>query len=145
MKKETLIAVFLGGFFGVLMAFFVLFKATDIKLDKNKKVVPKVPTLTIKNVEIKKQEIIPFEILEPNDGFIIDKNSILIKGKATKNSLIIVQSPIKDFIIKNEKEEFSFNMPLALGENVVNIVVYPGGEVTTQEKVLKIYYLNEKL
>ncbi len=145
MKKETLIAVFLGAILGVLMAIFVLFKATDIKLDKNKKVVPKISTQVIKNVEIKKQEIVPFKIFEPKDGFLVEKNSILVKGKAIKNSLIIVQSPIKDLIIKNEKEEFSFDMPLALGENVINIVVYPGGEVTSQEKILKIYYFNEKL
>lgn len=145
MKKEIFIAVFLGGSLGVLMAFLVLFKTIDIKLDKNKKTVPKVPTSIVKNIEIKKQEIIPLEILEPNNGLIVNESFIVIKGKATKDSLIIIQSPIKDSVFKNEKEEFSFNQPLALGENLINIVVYPKGESTSQEKVLKIYYLKENL
>ena len=145
MKKETLAAIIFGGSLGILMAFLVLFKSADFKLTKNKKIVPTIPSPLVKKVTTEKKEIIPFEIKEPNNELIIERSPVTIKGKATKNSLIVIQSPIKDLVIKNEKEDFSFDLPLSLGENVINMVVYPRGSTITQEKILRIYYLKENL
>jgi len=70
---------------------------------------------------------------------------VVIKGKAAKDSLIVIQSPVQDIIIKNDKEEFSATMSLAIGENVIHISVYPKDQQGKgQEKELRVYYLDEQ-
>ncbi|KKQ24271.1 MAG: hypothetical protein US40_C0002G0102 [Candidatus Roizmanbacteria bacterium GW2011_GWC2_37_13] len=144
MKKETIIAIFLGIAFGGFLAFFLIVKNKEIQLNKNKIIAP---TGLITQSAVKSNIVVtPLEITEPNDGAIFDKNSVEIKGKVSKNSLIVIQSPIKDLVFKNEKEDFSTDFPLALGENVIKIVVYPSDkQLRSQEKDLRIYYLEEEL
>ncbi len=60
--------------------------------------------------------------------------------------MIIIQSPIKDLVFKNDKEQFSTDFPLALGENVIRIGAYPQDKLLrSQEKELRIYYFSEQL
>jgi len=144
MKKETLIAIFLGIFFGAVLGFFLILKNKEIQINKNKAIAPTgVETKSLKQTEINFQAL---EVSEPNDSSITDKNSVFLKGKVTKNSLILIQSPIKDIVFRNEKEEFQIEFPLALGENVIKIVAYPKDkQLNIQEKELKVYYLKEEL
>ncbi|PIQ72898.1 hypothetical protein COY13_04500 [Candidatus Roizmanbacteria bacterium CG_4_10_14_0_2_um_filter_36_35] len=144
MKKETIIAVFLGIAFGGILAFFLIVKNKEIQLNKNKVIAPTgANTQSAVKTNI---SVTTLEVTEPNDGSIFDKNSVTIKGKVSKDSLIVLQSPIKDLVFKNEKEDFSIDFPLALGENVIKLVVYPSDKQSrTQEKDLKIYYLREEL
>lgn len=145
MKKETIFALILGIIFGGSLAFFFVIKNNEIQLKNNKVIAP---TETINKVQLKENinKIIPLEINEPNNNLIVNVNTINIKGKATKNSLIIIQSPINDVVFKNEKEDFSIDFPLALGENVLKIVVYPSDkQIRSQEKELRVYYLKEEL
>ena len=144
MKKETTLAIILGIVFGGLMGFFLILKNKDIQVDNNKAIAPTggLTKTAVKNTI----NFLPLEITEPNDGYIFDKNTITIKGKVSKNSLIVIQSPIKDLVYKNDKESFQVDFPLALGENVIKIVVYPPDKnFKTQEKTLRIYYLTEYL
>lgn len=146
MKKEAIIAVILGIFFGGFLGFFLINKNKEINLEKNKTLAP---TSVINQITNKKNETVNFvalEIKEPNDYFITDKDNIDIIGKATKESLIIIQSPIKDIVYKNTKEDFKINVPLALGENIIKIVDYPKDKsLDSQEKTLRIYYLKIEL
>ena len=144
MKKETIIAVFLGIAFGGILAFFLIVKNKEFQLNKNKVIAP---TGTMTQTSVKETiNIVPLEITEPNENSVVNKNSVRIKGKVTKGSLIIIESPINDMVFKNEKEDFSVDFPLALGENAIKFVVYPSDkQVRAQEKDLKIYYLNEEL
>lgn len=144
MRKETILAVFLGIIFGGIVALFLIVKNKEFQLNKTKVIAP-TGLVTQKSVKDKdKVNIVPLEITEPNDSIIITTNSVKIKGKVTKGSLIVIESPVNEMIFKNEKEVFSVDFPLALGENVINLVAYPNDKhVRIQEKNFKVYYLEE--
>ena len=144
MKKETVIAIFFGVVFGALVAFILLAKNKEFQLAKTKTIAP-----TEKASKLSKKVIVSLkslEVSEPADGSIFNTKSINIKGKVDKDALIIIQSPVKDIVFKNEKEEFSVSFPLALGENIIKITAHlKSGNLRPQEKELHIYYLNEEL
>ena len=144
MRKETIIAVILGIGFGSVLALFLIAKNKEIQLNKNKVIAP----TGLNTQSTIKDNVVAtsLSIAEPADGAIFDKNSVAIKGKVTKGSLIVIQSPIKDVAFTNEKEDFSVDFPLALGENVIKLVVYPTDkQLRSQEKDLRVYYLEEAL
>ncbi len=59
---------------------------------------------------------------------------------------MVIQSPIKNLVFKAEKDQFSVNFPLALGENIIRITIYPQDKkIPQQEKELRVYYLKEEL
>ena len=144
MKKETSIAVIFGIVLGVVVAFFVIFKSKENQMNKNKplNVSSKItPTTKASNLAA----IVPLQLTEPSDNAITNQKTIKIKGKVNKDSLIIFQSPINDLIVKNAKEEFSIDFPLALGENVIRITVYPKDKTLSSfQKELKVFYLDEQ-
>lgn len=144
MKRETIIAIFFGMIFGAILAFVLLVKNKEFQLSKLKTLAPS--GRVNQALKASPAAMKSFEILEPQDGVVVDKDVITIKGKAEKNSLLVIQSPTKDMVFKNAKEQFSLNFPLALGENVIKITLQPkDGQARQQEKELRIYYLTEGL
>ena len=144
MKKETIIAIFLGLLFGGIVAVFISFKSKDIELAKNKVIAP--PKENILSPNLTGTEIQTLELSEPTDNAIFDKDIIRFKGNAAKDSLIIIQSPIKDLVVKNTQGKFDLELPLALGENSIKIVVYPKEkQFRPQEKFIKVYYIDSEL
>lgn len=142
MKKEGIIAIILGVVFGIIMAVVMISKTKEKQLEKLKPLSNIKPSLTISPKEIQTQSL---EILNPQDNTIINAKAITIKGKTNKDSLIVIQSPIKDMAFKNKAENFSMDFPLAMGENVIQIVVYPkDNQIRSQERVLRVYYLDEQ-
>ena len=98
MKKETVIAIFFGVVFGALVAFILLAKNKEFQLAKTKTIAP-----TEKASKLSKKVIVSLkslEVSEPADGSIFNTKSINIKGKADKDALIIIQSPVKDIVLK---------------------------------------------
>ena len=144
MKKETIIAIFFGVAFGALVALFLLIKNKELQLTKTKTIAPTEKTSSKpKNIPV---ELKSLEILNPPDSTIVDSKSAKIEGKTTKGALLIIQSPIKEVILTAEKDQFSLDFPLALGENVVKITAYlKDGQMRSQEKELRIYNLDEQL
>lgn len=144
MKKETFIAIFFGVIFGAMVALFLLAKNKEFQLSKTKTLAPTEQVSKVsKNVAVERKLL---EIMEPQDGSIFVDKTITIKGKADKDALIIIQSPIKDSVFKNEKEQFTVTFPIALGENVIRITAYSKDTQTKpQEKELRIYSLDEQL
>lgn len=144
MKKETVIAIVFGLILGISTAVYVSLKNIDFKLSKNKVVSPKNTEVLVTTASKKPLESL--EIKEPADGAIVEKNRINIKGIAPKDSLIVVQSPIFEEVLKNSRDEFNVEVPLALGENVINIVVYPKDPlIRSKDKLLKIYFIDSEL
>jgi len=141
MKKETLIAIFLGIIFGFAFAFIILGniynnqleeKENSFLIQKKETFISPVKTVLLKSLTINK----------PKDFLIVDSDKITIEGEVEKDSLIIIQSPLKDLIFQNKDEKFKINFPLALGENLIKIVAYPKNKnLKTQEKKILIYYL----
>lgn len=144
MKKETIIAIIFGIIFGALVALFLLAKNKEFQLTKTKTIGPtKKTSKIVKNIKANQRSL---EILEPQDGSIFEAKTVTVKGKAAKDSLIVIQSPVKETVIKNDKEEFTASFPLALGDNVIKITVHlKDNQSRPQEKELHIYNLDEEL
>ncbi|EKE13957.1 MAG: hypothetical protein ACD_12C00731G0002 [uncultured bacterium] len=144
MKKETIIAIFLGLLFGGVVAIFISLKSKDIELSTNKVIAPPKENISISNLTGIEME--PLELSEPANNAIFEKNVIHFKGTAAKNSLIIIQSPIKDLVVKNTQGKFDLEFPLALGENSIKMVVYPKEkQFRPQEKFIKVYFIDSEL
>lgn len=144
MKKETIIAIFFGILLGGVLAVIIVNKNRQVQLEKNKAIAPTEKPVFPK--KLSQTEFQSLEILKPTNGEITGKNEVTISAKATKNSLVVIQSPIKNFVFELQKEQFSVNFPLALGENVIKIAVYPQDKkLRFQEKELRVYYLKEEL
>ncbi len=141
MKKEIGIAIFFGVVLGLLVAIFMIVNFWGRGGQRQGiEGVSLSPAPKTKEVQIK-----PLVITQPTDGSITNVNSVTIKGKADKNQLIVIQSPIKDTLFNNAKEDFSVNFPLALGENVITISAYAKkSQSIPQVKTLRIYYLDEE-
>ena len=145
MKKETFLAILLGGVFGFIFALVILGSISQTSLgDKNKSLTPQKKELTASPI---KQTSLKFlKINQPKNFLITDTDKVTIEGEGEKNSLIVIQSPIKDLVFQNKEEKFKIDFPLALGENVIKIVSYSQNRnLKTQEKTLFIYYLPNEL
>ena len=139
MKKETLIAVIFGAGLGILLAIFFVFRSKENQLTKAKPIGNLTKTITPK---LKLIEAPTLELTTPIDKQVVSSSMIKIQGKANKNALIIINSPIKEMVFKNDKENFSVNFPLTLGENVIQFSVYSNDKTGSSiNKTLQIYYL----
>lgn len=144
MKKESLIAIFLGVLFGAVLSFFIL-----SNVSKNTFISPR-KNITNKNEKIVKENLktnfTPLEIISPSENLVTEKNSIEIKLKLNENSLGIIQSPIKELVFYSKEKFFSTDFPLALGENIIEVTIYPKDKtLPIQRRLVKIYYLKQEL
>ncbi len=142
MKKETIIAIILGVIIGGGVAFSLITKTKEKQIEETKTVSnvnQNKPTISIINNNLQ-----TLEITKPPATFISEKKTITIKGKASKNALIVIQSPIKQIVFKNKNKDFSVDFPLVLGENIIKVTVYPKNpQLRIQQKELKVYYLGK--
>ncbi len=141
MNRETIFAIVFGILLGVGVGFFVLFqtnredqaKVIPVAQENQKKQVVKAPVAMGQTV---------LKINEPNNTVVVTKKETMIKGKAPKNSLIVVQSPAGRDIVKTQAEDFAIPFTLVPGENLINISAYSGSS-SPQEATLQIYYVQE--
>lgn len=146
MKTEGIIAVIFGIIFGGILGFFLITKNLDYQFSKNK-FSPTKKRVTEKKIENnQKSNILPLTIESPKNNMISYQNSIKISFQAMNDSLVVIQSPIKDLILKTTKNKETVDFPLVYGENVIKITVYPKDKnLSIQEKTLNIYYLKEEI
>jgi len=137
MKKETVIAIILGVILGIIIALALTFTTKKQVMKQKKIITPKVtPSLPPLQPEIQ-----TLEIIQPSNNHITNKDSVLIKGRTGKKSLIVAQSPTSEKVIQTKEKDFSLEFPLSLGENLIKITSY--GNKNIDEKTLKVYYLKE--
>lgn len=142
MKKEVGIAVFFGVLLGLVVAAFMISRVRNLETQKIKLPSESLISPSVKNLN---SQIQTLEISEPGDQIAVGKNSVTLKGKTVKDSLIVVQTPGKDLLFKNKNENFSIDVPLLLGANVITIASYPkGGTQRSQEKTLTVFFLDEQ-
>ncbi len=142
MNKETIIAIVLGIILGGGIGAYVLFRTgggDDTKI---------IPVTSDKDGKKVVKTVLPqgqrqLEITSPKDKTVVTKNEITITGKAQKNSLIVIQSPIDNKVLKNEKDTFSTKFSLARGENVISVNTYSDSS-TPQELILTIYFVDSQ-
>jgi len=140
MKRETIFAIIFGISLGVIVAVLVIFRSNENKFLKSKPINNQTKNLTPKT---NLSDNSPFiDISSPTDKVVTQSNTVILKGRANKNSLIIIQSPIKELLFKNNKEAFEKEFPLALGENVIEFTNYPDDKnIPSVNKQLRVYYL----
>lgn len=141
MNRETIIAIGFGIGLGALVGVVVLFqtnKGEETKVipisrenDQQRVVNEDVPSNTSQT---------NFSVASPANNSIVSKDSIEISGIVKKNSLLVIQSASAEKIQKNEKEEFKVELPLSIGENVIQLSAYSDSS-TPQEQTLRIYYI----
>ena len=142
MKKETVVAVILGVGFGLIVAVFMVVRTRPQTTQNIKTITNSISNEPTK--QINQSLVTNLEIVSPKDNAVIKDKIVTITGKATKNSMIIIQSPVKDIIIKNKETNFKVDMPLSLGENIIQVNVYPDDKnIPFQRKQLQVYYLEE--
>lgn len=137
MKKESIIAIFLGISLGTAIALTMV--AATKNNQKNNSKLPVTPTIQIELENDKKTT--SFDVSAPQSGEIVSDEKITITGKSPKNSIVVVQSAIGEQINKTENETFSINTPLKPGENNIHLVSYFDGEA--HEKNITIYRLSK--
>lgn len=137
MKKETIVAIILGVVFGVFFSLLIInLTKKKSELNKDEILTQAKPTLVVS--PIKNQSL---EISTPKQEEIVTKDVIALKGKGEKNSLLIIQSPQEEKILKLENEDFSTEIKLILGENIIKITNYQQNNI--DKKTVKVYYLKE--
>lgn len=139
MKKEVGLAIFFGVGLGLFVAFLMVFQIRKIQ-PKGSTITPTAP------VKISQEPIeSALQITEPKDDTIVSKKTINVAGKAEKNALVVVQSPLNENVVKSTKDTFSIPFDLAIGENVIDVTVYPAtSSGRIQHKTVTVYYLDEQ-
>lgn len=85
------------------------------------------------------------DLEQPDDNLLVYQPSIIISGKTTPNSEVLIYQDSKDFIIKSTSSgTFSTILNLDEGENRIRVVVFDtNGD--TRETERTVYYSKEKL
>lgn len=139
MKKEVGLAIFFGVGLGLFVAFLMVFQIR--KTQPTETVVSPSPMVRVK--EERAHAVL--QITEPKSDSITSSKSVTIKGKAEKNALVVAQSPLGESISKTTGDSFSIPFDLAIGENIINVTMYPATtSARIQQKTVKIYYLDEQ-
>lgn len=143
MKKETLYAILLGITFGVVFSFVMIIKSKDSQLGKTKPLTTEKKAVSVAaNTNTQIQSL---KITSPQDKQIVHTKLITFKGTVEKDGTFVIQAPIKDIVVKTDSDKFSIDVPLALGENVINVTFYAkNSQGRGQTKELRIYYLDEQ-
>lgn len=139
MKKEVGLAIFFGVGLGLFVAFLMVFQIR--KIQPTETVVTPSPMVRLKE----EKALSTLQISEPKPDSITSSKSVTIKGKAEKNALIVAQSPLNESITKTTGDSFSLPFDLAIGENIINVTMYPATtSARIQQKTVKVYYLDEQ-
>lgn len=148
MAKESIIAIVLGLVLGIIVAVAAVAYTVNIQKKQNTQIQKDTKDATA-SASVLSVTIPPtvtvlrsLEISSPQSGGVSTDKSITIKGTTGKNTLLIVQSPIKTQVVKTDKDAYSVDFPLALGENVITVSAYHEDAVLPVQKKLYIYRLN---
>ena len=148
MAKESVIAIVLGLVLGIVVAIAAVAYTVNIQKKQNTQIQQKATEAsspsTLVSISIPPTVTVlqSLEISSPQSGSITPDKTIAIKGSAGSGTLIVAQSPIKTQILNTDKDAYSIEFPLALGENVITLSAYHKGAVLPVQRKLYIYRLN---
>jgi hypothetical protein len=142
MKRETLIASILGISLGAVVAGGILFRLAGQGEDKN--VIANQENSITPTVIVEESEDYEFRVEAPENDIVVNEETTTIRGTATAESLVTIQSPTDQQIFTATEEPFEVSFPLSIGENVIVISFYPPNVSNVyEEKELHIYYMPE--
>jgi len=135
MRKEQIIAIFLGSLIGVGTAFFLwrLNKAggpQDLPPEEN------IPVATTR------ANSVGFNIVAPQQNAVVNKESVEISGFSTPNTLITVISSSIALASSNSSGEFLVEVTLLEGINKLTILSFEKGQAPLETE-LTLFYTTE--
>jgi hypothetical protein len=136
-KKEMIVAIFIGLFLGAIVAFsFVKFNIS-IKPNAVSQVTPALsPTQIVQSAKSQ----IPLDVLFPTNQTWTEEKEITVTGKTAPNSLVVVTTAKSEGATKSNTDgSFSIPVTLGLGANEVLITVLVDN-VQKDRLVLVNYY-----
>ncbi|MFS8158915.1 MAG: hypothetical protein ACMG6E_01640 [Candidatus Roizmanbacteria bacterium] len=139
MKKETVFAIFLGVVAGVGIATLIISQSREASLEKTHK---SIDTISITPaVKLKSEPFQALSVETPIDQAIVHEDHVAISGKAPADSLVIIQSPYSEAVIKATDGTFQSDFDLTAGENTISITSYKQQQVET--KNISVYFIEE--
>ena len=142
MNKESIIAIVLGLVLGILVAGGVVYLSVRQQRIQNTQITQSAtPDAGLSPVVVPPTVVImqSLDIKAPQSGSVTDAREVRIEGSAAIKSLLIMQSPLAAVSQKLESANFSMVMPLALGENTIQVSSYPEGSSAPIQKTVYIY------
>lgn len=141
MKREGIIAVIIGIGLGAIVGvvFLVFFSQQDQVAQSE--TISNVPEGETQVREVQNRDF-QFSISEPSNFSVARVDTISVTGKASRNSLLVIQSAGTDIVREINSEQFTVDINLALGENNIHFTLYPKDFPNDyREETLLIYYI----
>jgi len=144
MKNEVAITIVLGLFFGALLAFFVIGRSQNKPVGRHP-VISKPTEVPVQKNKLGKEDFIGLEIESPQNQTVVNNPQLKLIGRASKNSLVVIQTQKGEEAFLDKQGNFEKNLKLVLGENDINVTVY-NQKIQTgeQSKLLKIFYFPDR-
>ena len=141
MKQETIVAIVLGAVLGIGVGLVILSGTSK----GDKKPIQQAKVNLKENTNSRTPDkTVQFEVSTPIPESTVSKNTVTITGKAVKDALLVIQSPAGNKISTLDKDTFSVDFPVSVGENMINIAIYSKGTGNDyQEKVVRVFYIPE--
>ncbi len=150
MKKDTIIAIFIGFIIGLVAALtlvnfpHLLRKEIGISFQLPSFFSPSTGKQTVTDKKKSDKSENAFKITSPPDQSIQENSKITIKGTVPKNSTLIISTTTQDNIIDATDGSFTHDITLTEGANNFNITSLVDNGIT-ETKRLTLFYTSEKL
>lgn len=142
MRKEIIIAIVVGFVLGLIITFGIY---TANRAIKNKNQAKSNQPSPLGFATPLPSPLTNLEITEPENNSVVDKDKIIVSGKADpKTAIAILGEDFDDLVYSDNEGLFSTEVPLVGGANEIKIISM-GISNEKQEKVLTIVYTTSKI
>ncbi|KKQ43019.1 MAG: hypothetical protein US60_C0009G0022 [Microgenomates group bacterium GW2011_GWC1_37_8] len=138
MRKEIIIAIFVGILVGLVVAFGVWRANSAIKTSNN--------LSTEKNIqpspdaENPLNEELNVTLSQPEDLDVVSQNTTQIMGITRPNTLVVISSEEDDYVIKSDLNgEFKQDVKLVSGINDIRLLVFDTNQNISQSNLTLVY------
>jgi len=142
MRKEVIIAIFLGFALGLVITFGIWQANKALKKQKPEK---EVTPITVEETKPSPSPSFSLEIFSPEDQAIYNENKTLVTGKTQPGSLVAIVFEEGEKIVGTDKAgNFEAEIPLILGINEIQITAFsPEAKEETQN--LGVFYTTTEI
>lgn len=129
MRKEVIVAILLGFAIGLLVIFGIITAQTAMKQYQAGSTQPTNLTTTPAATGEKNESSLPVKhavsVTDPGDGHVVSADQIVVSGKTTPKSKVVVSGEVDDVIVESDDAGlFSEKLGLVSGENEIAVVSF---------------------
>ncbi len=153
MKKEVLLAIFLGAVLGGALVVLARYHQELVSLGQKQwqrwHQAPAQPTLpptpkATSPTPAAKEKSLPLELISPADGAVVNKSPVLIKGKTQPGATVVIIGDEDEVIlVADDQGNFKTNFKLTGGANDIEMTAY-GPQGTEKKIVFTVTYSTAK-